>query len=441
MRLDEKRCRGCVNCTKRCPTEAIRVHNGKAQIIESRCIDCGECIRHCLHRAKAAHTDDLEILDAYKYTIALPAPAMYAQFNPDVCNEKINAAIRGIGFNEVYEVAKAAEIVTVAIREYMQKASIPLPVISSACPVVVRLIQVRFPELQEYLLPFDAPIEVAATIAREEAVRTTGLASEDIGIFFITPCPAKMTAIKQPSANRTSNIDGAIALNKIYFSVLKNLVKVTEPVEDGPSDIGVGWALSGGETVGIPPERCLVVSEIQNVIQVFEAMCLGKLRNIDYVECLSCGGGCIGGPLTVENRFTAELNMKKRLKKLKKCSTSSLIRAEKMYAQGVVRKLDIRVAKAGSPLQLDEDVERALVKVELLEKTLDSLPGFDCGSCGSPNCKSLAEDIVRGNAVPTDCIFKLREKVQNLAEEIVDLANKLPPVMSRDHFEDEGEEK
>ncbi|HAR96891.1 MAG TPA: ferredoxin, partial [Deltaproteobacteria bacterium] len=45
--LDREKCQGCTNCIKRCPVEAIRVHDGKAKIIEERCIDCGECIRCC----------------------------------------------------------------------------------------------------------------------------------------------------------------------------------------------------------------------------------------------------------------------------------------------------------------------------------------------------------------------------------------------------------
>ena len=43
--LDRDLCHGCINCVKRCPTEAIRVRDGKAKILSDRCIDCGECIR------------------------------------------------------------------------------------------------------------------------------------------------------------------------------------------------------------------------------------------------------------------------------------------------------------------------------------------------------------------------------------------------------------
>jgi Fe-S-cluster-containing hydrogenase component 2 len=78
--LDEDKCMGCTNCIKRCPTEAIRVRDGKAYIIAERCIDCGECIRICPYHAKIAVTDPLDAIDDYRYKIALPAPTLYGQF-------------------------------------------------------------------------------------------------------------------------------------------------------------------------------------------------------------------------------------------------------------------------------------------------------------------------------------------------------------------------
>ena len=44
VRLDESLCKGCINCIKRCPTEAIRVRGGKASINNKFCIDCGRLI-------------------------------------------------------------------------------------------------------------------------------------------------------------------------------------------------------------------------------------------------------------------------------------------------------------------------------------------------------------------------------------------------------------
>ena len=81
---------------------------------------------------------------------------------------------------------------------------------------------------------------------------------------------------------------------------------------------------------------------------------------------------------------------------------------------------------------LDEDVSKALVKMERIDAIAATLPGLDCGACGSPNCRALAEDIIRGAAFDTDCVIKLRERVKTLAEEILDLARKLPGTMANE---------
>ena len=78
--LDFKKCRGCTTCIKNCPTEAIRVRSGKATILPNRCIDCGTCIRVCPHKAVKSVCDDFSALKNYRYTIAIPDPALYGQF-------------------------------------------------------------------------------------------------------------------------------------------------------------------------------------------------------------------------------------------------------------------------------------------------------------------------------------------------------------------------
>ena len=84
--------------------------------------------------------------------------------------------------------------------------------------------------------------------------------------------------------------------------------------------------------------------------------------------------------------------------------------------------------KSKSVMKLDADITEAIKKMDNLESIYKNLPGLDCGSCGSPSCRTLAEDIVRGQALKMDCIFKLREKVKYLAQEMIDLSNNVPTV-------------
>ena len=300
--LDEEKCRGCTNCIKRCPTEAIRVRKGKARIINERCIDCGECIRICPYHAKKAITDDFSRIKSYAYRIAIPAPSLYGQFKPVYTRNRILNAIRLLGFDDVYEVARGAEFVTEATKKLLKRKDVKKPIISSACPAVVRLIQVRFPNLIDHLVRLESPMEVSAKLIRRKASLEKGIDAADIGVFFITPCAAKATSVKAPYENLKSSVDGVISIKDIYLRLLSRLEQAGEQEQLARAGlIGIRWANSGGEGLALETDRFLAVDGIHNVITILEAIENDKLEDVDFIEALSCSGGCLGGPLTVEN--------------------------------------------------------------------------------------------------------------------------------------------
>lgn len=427
--LDEGRCRGCTNCIKRCPTEAIRVRKSKARIINERCIDCGECIRICPYHAKKAITDPFKLIFSYKYRIAIPAPTLYGQFKSNYTRTHILAALKGIGFDEVYEVARAAEIVSEATRRIIEEGNFPKPLISSACPAVVRLIQVRFPNLIENILRLESPMEVAAKIIKKEVINKNIAQPDDIGVFFITPCAAKVTSVKAPYEKEYSAVDGVIAINDIFLK-LTNVISSINPEKslEQAGYEGIRWASSGGESLALGNEKYLAVDGIHNVITILEEIEKDRLEDVDFVEALACVGGCLGGPLTVENAYVAKTRLKKHIDYAKMRHISKHIPFDKY--EELVWTSDL---KHRPIMKLDEDIAAAMKKLERLEMINNELPGLDCGACGAPSCRALAEDIVRGNADETDCIFKLRNKVRNLAMQMAELEAKMPPVLDKEY--------
>ena len=420
VRLDKTQCKGCTNCLKHCPTEAIRVRGGRAHIIDERCIDCGECIRICDYHAKVAVTDDISAIRGYAHTIAIPAPSLYGQYKNLKSISQVLDALKCIGFEEVYEVARGADVVSRAIHEKLREPGLPKPLISSACPAVVRLIQVRFPDLLPNVVDVRQPMEVAAMIARDEFCRKHQCDPEDVGIFFITPCPAKMTAIRSPIGQNKSAVDGAISMMEIYGMLLPHIGKYTEnPTPATSTSYGIGWASSSGEASAVCPENSLAVDGIQNVIRVLEEIENNKLNDLVFFEGNACMGGCVGGPLAFENNYVAKNTVRKLVDSGKKVHPVDDVPASMMTKYPLYNDVPI---EPNSVMKLDDNLMVAMQKMERMNQILEDLPGYDCGSCGSPTCRTFAEDIVRGFCGEMDCIHKLKDQLKVMAQQMVELA-------------------
>ena len=409
--LDSDKCMGCTNCIKHCPTEAIRVRSGKACIISERCIDCGECVRVCPHHAKRAQSDPLSVIESFPYAIALPAPTLYGQFNHLDDIDIVLTGLKRLGFDEVFEVSRAAELVSEATRRLMREGKLRLPVISSACPAVVRLIRVRFPDLCGHVLPLASPMELAARTAKDEAARRTGLPREQIGAFFLTPCPAKVTDARTPINFEHSEVDGVIAISEIFPKLLDTMDHLdrTEPLQ-GSGVIGVSWASSGGESAALLNDKYLAADGVENVIRVLEELEDEHIRELEFIELNACSGGCVGGVLTVENPYVARARLQ-RLRRYLPVSRNHL------EAGGVPDSMHWQSELEYAPvLKLSDNMEEALRMMADIDRICATFPGLDCGSCGAPSCRALAEDVVRGEARQSDCIFVLREEIRSMAE-------------------------
>ena len=418
VRLDRDKCKGCTTCLKRCPTEAIRIRHNTASIIHDRCIDCGECIKVCAHHAKVAVTDSLECIHAFKYAIALPAPTLYAQFQGVHEPEPIIAALFKLGFADVFEVARAAEIVSYAISKSLREENKPRPVISSACPAVVRLIQVHFPALLDNVIDFMSPMETAAKIAKEEFAAKHHVPLEEIGAFFISPCAAKMTAVKSPIGQEKSYVDGVISIKDVYKPMLDHVKKGFDPLEiDRASTVGIKWAVPGGEADALGIKSSLCVDGIDNVKNVLEQIENARIRNLVYFEGLACVNGCLGGPLTVENSFVA----KNRLRSVMNRTPQKTVQRRDIFENACSTFRMTQEIEPNHSMELEGTMKERIAMADRIDALEKSLPGLDCGSCGSPTCRALAWDIAHGFANELNCIFRLNDRINALASEMVTL--------------------
>ncbi len=403
--LDVEKCNGCTTCLKHCPTEAIRIKNGHAVINEERCIDCGECIRVCPNSAKKAKCSALSSMEKFKWKIALPAPTLYGQFdNLDDVDYVLDGLLK-LGFDDVFEVSAAAELVSAYTRKYLKTDGIIKPAISSACPVVTRLIALRFPSLLDHVIHMLPPIEVAARLAREKAKREhPEFADSDIGVCFISPCPAKASYVKNGFAGYESQVDVVVSISDIYFQLI-GVMKYGSDVKSLSNSgiIGISWASSGGEATAIFNENYLAADGIENVMRVLDQMENGNMPPLEFIELNACTGGCVGGVMTIQNPFIAKARLMS-LRRYLPVSENFIIETDE-YLPSEFLFDNLPTYQPIS--RLSDSMAESMRMMADIQRIKASLPGIDCGSCGAPNCRALAEDIVKGHSSIERCLIRL----------------------------------
>lgn len=389
--LDPEKCKGCVTCMKRCPTEAIRVRNGKASVAYERCIGCGECVRLCRYQAKLPSHDPWDTINDFKYKIALPPPSLYGQFNN---LEDINIVLNGllaIGFDDVFEVGEAAEYITDVTRRLMDAKAVKEPIISTACPAIVELIMMKYHNLSEHLLNTLAPVDAAAKLARERAV-AKGIPEEDIGVYFISPCPAKVFALKMGLGVNRPYVDRVLSVSDVYMRLVPAMDKLTEvkPMSR-MSSTGLHWGISRGEANSTKGLKTIAADGVEQCVKILEALEDGGLQDIEFIELNACISGCVGGVMNVENPFVARARLHYLLRKLnnERNTLKDIGKTDEyfLWEQNPIKK-DV--------FKLDDNRLAAMNKMIEIENILSTLPMVDCGSCGAPSCQAFAEDLVNG---------------------------------------------
>ncbi|MBC8419273.1 MAG: 4Fe-4S binding protein [Desulfobacteraceae bacterium] len=408
--IDESLCNGCVLCMKACPTKAIRVKEGNVARIEGVCIDCWECARVCPKGAIKAITSESLDLTERDNLIVSPSTVLYSQFGEDILPNDVLLGLKKMGFGYIHDQSYTSEIFSLAIELYIKenrkKPNSPFPFISPVCPVVVSLIAYRFSSLLEHIPPLITPREIVAREGKARLSARHGGKAEEFKVLHITPCPSKMICMKEPILQEHSYLDATIGINSIYEMLRNNIQDVEDDIVLHHSGgIGLSWGMSGGEISGVDL-NCLAVSGLQETIHYLEKIEMGLLGDIDYVEFRACAEGCLGGPFTVMDKYRAKRNLQKLVR---------MFGIEKRIKYGYVKKLYEKgwffTDKSAIPGSVDlsqltpSEISEAIERQNRLEDILRLLPRKECGACGSPDCRTFAEDVVDGRDSLRSCVF------------------------------------
>ena len=419
------KCRDCYKCLRACPVKAIKVERGPdpqefhAATFEEFCTHCGTCLRECPQGAKRARSD-LEaakrLLKSGDRVAASLAPSFAGVFGDEPT--RVVTALRKLGFAVVQETSLGAEMVAEVHKDMLKDRS--GPVLASACPAVVSLVEKHFPEA----IPLLAPV-VSPAVAHGRYLKAN---YGGIPVVFIGPCIAKKDEIADPEV--AGAVDVALTYEELRVWLQEEGISVDECEPgrfDGPSPRKArAFAVDGGllhatcDGLGPLSGQAMSVSGMNACIDVIRhfTSSIGSKDNtsLRLVELLACPGGCISGPHTPATGDIYE----RRAKVVSYTERAGIEAADEAvdYGQLLPREALLRSFR-DKRLVLRQPFEAELRAI--LEKSgkFAREDELNCGACGYRSCREKAVAVYNGMADPEMCIPYMRQKAESMANLVV----------------------
>jgi hypothetical protein len=285
--------------------------------------------------------------------------------------------------------------------------------------VVARLIAFQFPNLLPNVLPVLRPVALMAREVKSRLIPEYLESGQTVVLYYINPCPTKKDPACLPSGKGRVPSEIAMGINDIYPELVKHVdqIEASEGIpfyqtrfeyETCATGNASMWAMSGGEIADMDIDRCLAVSGMEETISYLEKIEMGLFQDIEYIEFRTCREGCLGGVLTAIDKYLAKVAVQKMIKRFglgRRLHRENILR---MYKKGEFQseKKPTRLTRLFGA----HKEALSLNSIQEIEKVLDVIKGTDCTACGAPDCRTFAEDVVRGDAVLNECVFVSAQK-------------------------------
>ena len=311
-----------VPCEEACPVGAIsKDEYGVEHIDETKCIYCGKCMNACPFGAIFEISQVFDVLQSIRRgeeVVAMVAPSILSQYNAPT--EQVYGAIKAIGFKDVIEVARGAEVTTAnEAHEFAEKLAEGQPFMTtSCCPSYMEMARKHAPDLQKYISSTYSPMVYTADIAREKYPNAK--------LVFVGPCIAKRKEARREDLEGKVNF--VLTFEEIH-AMLKGLdielgKEHVHAVDCSSCRAAHGFAENGGVTGAVKQfvGDSLDFTSIQiaglNKKSVALLKAYGKTGKApaQFIEVMACEGGCISGPSVHtaygDGKKTFDAELKKR---------------------------------------------------------------------------------------------------------------------------------
>ncbi|MBR6615944.1 MAG: 4Fe-4S dicluster domain-containing protein [Lachnospiraceae bacterium] len=323
--IDQEKCIQCGQCVKVCQYHAIikqerpcafacgvdaikSDENGRAEIDPDRCVSCGQCLVNCPFGAIADKSQIFQVIRAIQSgerVYAAVAPAFVGQFGPKVTPGKLRAAMKQLGFADVFEVAVGADLCTVQEAEdFVTEVPEKVPFMAtSCCPAWAMMAKKLFPEQAKCISMALTPMTLTARLIKHQY--------PDAKVVFIGPCAAKKLEAMRKDIR--SDVDFVLTFEEMdgIFDARHVDIETLEEDAGGVSDAstdGRNFAVSGGVANAVVnvikeryPDREVKVASAEGLGECRKLMTMAKAGKYDgyLLEGMACPGGCIGGAGTM----------------------------------------------------------------------------------------------------------------------------------------------
>jgi iron only hydrogenase large subunit-like protein len=297
------------NCTTACKANALTFDNqGNVMIDKEKCLGEGSCIAACNFGALAESSQFVPLIKLLKEkehpVYASIAPAFAGQFGENITAGQLRSALKAIGFTEIVETALYADLLT--MKEALEfdeqvKEENDFLITSCCCPVWIKLIENKYPELAEKISPSVSPMIASGRVIKEF--------EPNAKVVFIGPCIAKKQEIMLPELKGA--IDFVLTfqeLNAIFAAANVNPADQPDFEKAQASRGGRVYGRTGGVSSAVAdtverlvPERIqklrsLKVDGVPDIQKLLEQLKSTGRVDANFIEGMACKGGCVGGP-------------------------------------------------------------------------------------------------------------------------------------------------